>query len=126
MAVETDSFSRSQLHTLFIIARIINFIKGVETGKSFMTLDDLLVRAKGKGHRTETGASVLERLLKEKCFYAATGKGLEPVTHFDFPLFEQVWKRVGTVGTLSGGTVNLTEGRTMDVLGRSGSHALGT
>ncbi len=101
MAIESASFNRDDLYTLFISARILNFIKGLRVDGSGHALEKALQFADGQ-KRSRIGADLLTRLFKERCLYAATAQGLKPVTRFCPELFFKVLAEAETVGTLNG------------------------
>jgi radical SAM superfamily enzyme YgiQ (UPF0313 family) len=102
MANETDRFRRDDLCTLFVTARIINFLKGLRFDKKDVTLKEALGTAGEKGSREKIGADILEKLLTEKRLYAFTRKGLKPLTRFRTDLFFQVMKKTARICTTNG------------------------
>jgi len=102
MAIETEGVRRRDLYTLFITARIINFLKGLEFAGQSCALDQLLAAASEKGARTRLGLDLLGRLLAEGKLYAATSKGLQAVPEFDVQLFLQFWEKLDRLTTLAG------------------------
>lgn len=93
MAIETDLFCRDDLYTLFITARIINFIKGIRLGKKRVAIQEALDAAARLGKRAETGLALVKRLFEEKRLYASTKHGFKPLSHFRTDLFFRVWER---------------------------------
>jgi hypothetical protein len=108
MAIETDQFRRDDLYTLFITARIINFIKGIETGKKRTTFMDALDTAAGQGKRAKTGAELLRRIFEEKVLYAATKIGLRPLPRFKTELFLKVWNGLNSIMTQDGAIIDIS------------------
>lgn len=108
MAIETDQFRRDDLYTLFITARIINFIKGIETGKKRTTFIDALDTAAGQGKRAKTGAELLRRIFEEKVLYAATKNGLRPLPRFKTELFLKVWNGLNSIMTQDGAIIDIS------------------
>ncbi|MBN1847309.1 MAG: radical SAM protein [Deltaproteobacteria bacterium] len=106
MAIETGHVSRDDLYTLFITARIINFIKGIWIDEKEMSIDDALDRAESLGKREKTGVEILRRLFKEKVMHAATGNGLKPLPRFRSDLFSGLWDRLHDIVTQKGGIVS--------------------
>lgn len=107
MATETDHVSRDDLYTLFITARIINFIKGFRMDKKEMSIDEALDIAEGLGKREKTGVEILRRLFKEKIMFAATENGFKPLPRFRSDLFFWLWDRLHYIVTQNGDTVNI-------------------
>jgi len=102
MAIETDSFCRDDLYTLFVTARIINFLKGLRFEKKEVTMEEALRAAEKGGARDRTGAEVLEKLLAERRLYASTRKGLQPLSPFRSDIFFQVMEKAGHICTTRG------------------------
>ncbi|EFK96092.1 Radical SAM domain protein [sediment metagenome] len=102
MAVETDHFRRDDLYTLFITARIINFLKGLRLEGRTLTLQDALTEAEQPGHRGKLGAQILRRLLDERGLYAATKLGFKPIPRFDVELFFRVMEKSRFIKTKRG------------------------
>jgi radical SAM superfamily enzyme YgiQ (UPF0313 family) len=108
MAVETDQFHRDDLYTLFITARIINFLKGLRLKEKKVSLQEALSEAGKAGHREKLGAQILQKLLNEKRLYAATKGGLELLPAFRPDVFMKVWIKSRSVRTLRGTLIDLS------------------
>ena len=102
MAIETDQFHRDDLYTLFITARIINFLKGLRLKEKKVSLQDALSEAEQLGHREKLGAQILRKLLDERRLYAATKVGLKPVPRFNAKLFFRVMEKSNLIKTKGG------------------------
>ena len=102
MAVETQGFSREDLYTLFVTARVINFFKGISFEGSEMRVRDVLDRARDQGGRERLGAEILGRLEEEGVLYGAGKKELFPLSRFRDDLFAKVMARMGMITTLEG------------------------
>jgi radical SAM superfamily enzyme YgiQ (UPF0313 family) len=102
MAIETVQFRRDDLYTLFITARIINFLKSLRLKEKRVSLPDALSEAGQGGHREKLGAQILRKLLEERRLYAATKGGLELLPRFKTDIFLKVWTKSKSVRTLSG------------------------
>jgi radical SAM superfamily enzyme YgiQ (UPF0313 family) len=102
MAVETDQFRRDDLYTLFITARIINFLKGLRLKGEKVSLQDALSGAEQGGHREKLGAQILQKLLTEGRLYAATKVGLQPVPRFNARVFFQIVEKARFIRTRDG------------------------
>jgi radical SAM superfamily enzyme YgiQ (UPF0313 family) len=107
MAIETDQFRRDDLYTLFITARIINFLKGLRLKGEKVSLQDALKQTQNTGHREKLGAQILQKLLDEGRLYAATKGGLEHLPKFKADIFMKVWTKSKSVCTQRGDLINL-------------------
>jgi len=107
MAIETDEFCRGDLYTLFITARIINFLKGLKIGTGQVSLEHALEFAGAQGKRAETGAELLKKLLEERKLYAATARGRILLSRFRPALFFEIFEKTEFVRTQEGGTIRL-------------------
>jgi radical SAM superfamily enzyme YgiQ (UPF0313 family) len=108
MAIETDQFRRDDLYTLFITARIINFLKGLRLKGEKVSLQDSLREAESAGHREKLGAQILRKLLDERRLYAATKGGLELLPRFRAEIFLRVWIKSQSVRTQDGTWIDLS------------------
>jgi radical SAM superfamily enzyme YgiQ (UPF0313 family) len=108
MAIETDQVRRDDLYTLFITARIINFLKGLRLKGEKVSLQEALREAEQGGHREKVGVQVLRMLLDESRLYAATKAGLEPLPRFRAEIFLKVFTKSQYAQTQSGSQVNLS------------------
>ena len=107
MACETDRFRRDDLYTLFISARIINFLKGLYLDGKDVTLKEALGAAQKKGLREKIGADLLEKLLIENRLYASTREGFKPLARFRTDLFFQVMEKTARLCTTHGQWITL-------------------
>ena len=105
--------SRDEIYSLFIITRLINFLKGlpIQSDSTLIRLfsgnvHEQLVQDQDK--RTQLGLELLKQLLKENKLYFATGKGKLLNTKFKVDLFRQTWEKLGRIGTLNGQTIVLS------------------
>lgn len=105
MAIETEECKRDHLYTLFITARILNFLKGLQAPVEHINLNDLLASAISFPEKEQSGLELLRLLFAEKCLYAQTKKGLQPVVKFDNKLFFQIWTQLDFVRTQGGGYI---------------------
>jgi radical SAM superfamily enzyme YgiQ (UPF0313 family) len=108
MAIETDRFSRDDLYTLFITARIINFLKGLKVANGPVTLKEALGATPNLGKRERMGLHVLNRLFEERRLYAATKEGLKPLTRFKPDLLFTVLEKAGSIQTREGAIITLS------------------
>ena len=107
MALECDHFSREDIHTFFISARIMNFLKGVQVKGERLSLQEALDRAEHQGERQKLGSEILRRLFEERTLYAATRRGLKPIHRFKPDLFLRICQRAGYVAGRQGGCIEL-------------------
>lgn len=108
MAHETEQFSRDDIYTLFLTARILNFLKGLKPCTQEVLLEEALATASNAGGRHEKGARLLSLLLREGVLYAATRTGLKPRSRFRAPLFFRVLGEARYLRTLEGGLMRLS------------------
>jgi radical SAM superfamily enzyme YgiQ (UPF0313 family) len=108
MAIETDQFRRDDLYTLFITARIINFLKGLRLKGEKVTLQEALIEADHAGRREKLGAQILRNLLEERRLYAATKGGLELLPRFRADIFLKVWMKSKSVRAQVGTLIDLS------------------
>jgi len=106
MAVETKDFKREDLYTLLITTRILNFLKGIPLRNKHVSLEKALALAAKQDKRSALGVDILRKLLKEGTFYAATSKGLEPLSRFKPELFFQLWQKLDAVRTQENKTIS--------------------
>jgi radical SAM superfamily enzyme YgiQ (UPF0313 family) len=107
MAIESPHFVRDDLYTLFITARILNFLKGLRVDRGGLPLSKGL-QSVTDDKRGRIGADLLTRLLDEGKLYAATPQGLKPVVHFRTKLFLRVLAEAKTIKTLEGRDILLS------------------
>ena len=105
MAIETAAFRRDDLYTLFLTARIVNFLKSISMPKEAFSFRGALNFAYGGSPRERLGAELLDRLMEERHLYATSRTGLKPNVHFNPALFFEVLNRAAEIRTLSGATV---------------------
>lgn len=97
MAIETEHFSRDDLYTLFITARVVNFIKGLKTNGKKDHLLNVLDENETYGKKNEIGAELIRRLFKDKVLYAMTKDGEKPLSKFQVELFFRVWEKMRNI-----------------------------
>jgi hypothetical protein len=107
IATQPDGVRRRDLYTLFIAARIINFLKGLEFAGQNSSLNELLKDSPEKDKRTRLGLEVLSKLLAEQKLYAATGNGLQVVPEFGPELFMQLWTKLDWLTTQAGKRITI-------------------
>lgn len=97
---------RKAVYTLFVTARIVNFLKSYE-GKETATLDEALSALGRRGKREGLGEEILRKLLAEKVLCAATEGGLKSNPNFDAALFFRLWRSLGHIRARSGALISL-------------------
>ncbi|MGD8369416.1 MAG: radical SAM protein [Desulfobacterales bacterium] len=107
MAIEGPHFDRDDLYTLFISARILNFIKGLPVGRSGLSLKEAL-RFAAVSKRGRIGAELLTRLLDENRLYAATPQGPAPIPRFRPALFFRILAAANPIRTRQGHDILLS------------------
>lgn len=110
MAIETRDFKREDLYTLLITTRILNFLKGLPLHAAKTPLYKALTAASKLGPRSAAGVAILQKLLKEKTFYASTSQGFEPLPRFKTELFFQLWRKIDSIRTQEGKIISLQGG----------------
>lgn len=100
MAVQTREFSREDIYTLFIAARIINFLKGLPLPFS-TDLSDLL-RRPGRSQREQIGFELLKVLAESRRLYFWTRNGLVENKKFKIEHFSRLLTETGEVTCLGG------------------------
>jgi hypothetical protein len=95
MAIETPSCTREDIYTLFVITRMINFLKGLEVGED-ADLDALVARS-WPHRRTEIGMTLLRRLAHANTLFFWTRCGLIPNAKFKPALFFRVLQEAGRI-----------------------------
>lgn len=109
LGTDPDPGARDAIYTLFVTARILNFLKGLPTGGGRVSLCAALSAARARGGRAALGAEILERLLADKVLLGAAGGELKPLPRFRFPVFFAAWSSLGWVGTQDGGRLDLAQ-----------------
>jgi len=115
MAGAESRAERDCLYTLFVTARIINFLKGTPglVPGDRLGFDDALGCLGRKGVREGKGAEILRILLSERRLHAATRMGLIPLERFNYSVFEKVMMKAGRIGAVTGGEISLPDGLTV-------------
>ncbi|MEW6489824.1 MAG: radical SAM protein [Thermodesulfobacteriota bacterium] len=107
LGADPDPGARDAVYTLFVTARILNFLKGLPTAGARVPLARALTGARAQGVREALGAELLERLLADRVLLGASGEGLRPLPRFRFPVFSAAWSALGWVGTQDKGRLDL-------------------
>ncbi len=101
-SVETEDCSRAHVYTLFLTARVINFLKGLTLKTEETPLAELLDSADAGAGRESLGLRLLQVLLRERKLYAGGPRGMQPLPQFDADLFFRIWDDLGVVMTQNG------------------------
>jgi radical SAM superfamily enzyme YgiQ (UPF0313 family) len=105
LAIESGSFSRDDIYTLFVTTRIINFLKGLAIRESAALAK--LMTQRWPGPRTQIGFDLLKRLSETGRLYFATSQGFVENRKFRTDLFTRVLRATGAVKCQDGGEVNV-------------------
>lgn len=100
-------YDREDIYTLFILARIINFLKGLDLSNGQVSLKAIIEQKSSLAGKGRLGLEILQRLLSEGVLYSATGGGLRPLPKFKTDLFRQVWDKSGYIITRKGNRIQL-------------------
>ncbi len=100
MAVETGSFKREDIYSLFITTRIINFLKGLDIADS-LTLSELIDQS-WSDTRTRIGIELLKELKHSGDLYFQTSRGRIPNRKFRTELFIRVLREAEHVTCQNG------------------------
>lgn len=101
MAHPTRECSREDLFTLFTTARILNFIKGIETEEPETELEKLF-EFSGNNKRIHQGVEILTKLLAEKKFFTLNRGTYIEHQKFNYATFAEVWNRIDIIRTQHG------------------------
>jgi len=103
LAIETETFSRDDIYTLFVTTRIINFLKGLPL-QSTTTLGSL-VSAAPETHKAGIGLLLLKQLLTTRRLYFLTKQGLEENRKFVSGIFFRVLSEIESIACQNGHSV---------------------
>lgn len=107
MANARDESTRDGLYTLFITARIFNFLKGLPVPGQEIGFNELIRDKSLSAGRTGIGLDLLKILFAEKRLFAHTNSGLHPLDRFRSDLFFEACSCVDRLNTLSGAWIRL-------------------
>ena len=100
-------YDREDIYTLFILARIINFLKGLNLNDGQASLQSIIEQKPSLSGKEHLGLDILQRLLSEGILYSATGGGLKVLPKFKTDLFRQVWDKLDYITTRKGNRIQL-------------------
>jgi hypothetical protein len=103
LAIETETFSRDDIYTLFVTTRIINFLKGLPL-RSTTTLGSL-VSAAPETHKAGIGLLLLKQLLTTRRLYFLTKQAPEENRKFVSGIFFRVLSEAESIACQNGHSV---------------------
>ncbi|EKT86846.1 B12-binding domain-containing radical SAM protein [Leptospira santarosai] len=107
MAIVSEHFEREHIYSLFIVTRILNFLKSAPVSKgNTVGLNEALRILEKSGIRSSTGVRLFEKLLQERKLYAFTNRDPVLLEKFRYEVFEKVFSGLGGISTLSGGKID--------------------
>ncbi|EMM77180.1 B12-binding domain-containing radical SAM protein [Leptospira santarosai] len=107
MAIVSEHFEREHIYSLFIVTRILNFLKSAPVSKgNAVGLNEALRILEKSGIRSSIGVRLFEKLLQERKLYAFTNRDPVLLEKFRYEVFEKVFSGLGGISTLSGGRID--------------------
>ncbi|NOX88686.1 MAG: radical SAM protein [Calditrichaeota bacterium] len=100
-----DKSMRDGIYTLFILSRMVNFLKALPGIDGDVSFAEILADKDRLDKRTRLGLEILERLIKEKRLFAAAGNEFKELKRFDFALFREFWDKIGFIKSMSKGKI---------------------
>jgi len=110
LAIESEDFKRENLYTLFVTARILNFLKGIRFVSEENTLEQTFKALENTDKRQCLGAELLGRLFSERKLYAATRKERRLLSKFKADLFFKIWNGLDFIVTQNNQRIILSSG----------------
>ena len=107
LAIETESFSRDDIYTLFVTTRIINFLKGLPITET-VSLTDLMTHS-WPDSRTRVGFTLLQQLITTGILSAWTKNGPVENKKCSSELCQRVLEQAREITVRSGGKIVLNE-----------------
>jgi len=107
LAIETDHFTRRDIYTLFVVIRIINFLKGLPVDRA-ANMRALMSRS-WPDLRTRVGFDLLNQLFETGRLSFSTKHGWVENRKFRSELFAWVLNQIGTIRCQSGATIFIDE-----------------
>jgi hypothetical protein len=107
LAIETESFSRDDIYTLFVTTRIINFLKGLPITET-VSLTDLMTHS-WPDSRTCVGFELLRQLITTGILSAWSKNGPVKNKKFSADLCRRVLEQAGEISVQGGGKIVLDE-----------------
>ncbi len=107
IAITSEAVNRDSLYTLFVTARILNFLKSLPITGS-MNLSTLLQCTEAENPRQQLGLNLLSILHKEHKLLLSSKNGQQiEQRHFTYLVYEQVLNQIVSVPTQGGGSIFL-------------------
>ncbi len=106
LAIETESFSREDIYTLFVTTRIVNFLKGLPLHAA-TTLADIIDQS-FVGQRSDVGVVLLKQLLSTGRLYYWTKHGLVENRKFITAIFLRVLAEAQRITCQNGQPIELS------------------
>jgi len=103
LGVEHNDFSRDEIYTLFVITRVVNFLKGLPI-QSTINLSSLMATCSQEAS-TFIGLSLLKQLLSTGVLCFWTKKGLVVNRKFQPRVFLKIFSNLKFVSCQNGGTI---------------------
>lgn len=98
--------ARLDIYTLFVSARILNFLKGIPlSGDS--PLEKALAIAQKRDKRSAIGVAILKKMLAGGGFHFATSEGLKPQLLFQLKIFFKLWHNLDRIITQEGKIIRI-------------------
>jgi len=105
LAIETESFSRDDIYTLFVTTRIVNFLKGLSIDGT-TSLPELMSRSWPEP-RTRLGFDLLTQLSETGSLHFSTTRGFQQNPNFRTELFTHVLRESGEISCQNGTTISV-------------------
>lgn len=100
MAILSEHFEREDIYSLFIVTRILNFLKSVSVPKgNTVSINEALKILEKYEIRSMIGVRLFEKLINEKKLYASTSKGWILLEKFRYEVFEEVFSGLDGICT---------------------------
>lgn len=107
---DRPDFTRSDVYTLFVVARMVNFLKSFSIADgSRVDWQAVFAKRDSFSGRKKLGLELIGELLKSGVLFASHGPQRYPCTQFNTGLFLRIWKTLSYVKTQSGGSMSLIE-----------------
>ena len=141
-AVETDQFSRADIYTLFVITRMLNFIKGLPfardlhwrelfnrnpplTATAYCGDETRCDLGAAMDARTALGLELLEILFRTQVLLTVSREGRRPNTQFKYELFAQVMRGLEKIGCCNGRVIDMSEIMSRNAMAGAGQFGVG-
>ncbi len=109
LGIGNNPAERENIYTLFILARMVNFLKQLSGVDHDVCLRDLLDGEENWQGRERLGLQILKRLFANKRLFGFTGKEFKPLPKFRYDLFWAFLEQAGHVQRPGGKIIRLTD-----------------